>query len=63
MEDLIMKKIIMFVMVLAIATPAMALVWEPHTQGFAGCEGSGQVLWEFTEPGCMPTSAVANPPY
>jgi len=50
-------------MVLAIATPAMALIWEPHTPGFAGCPGSGQVLWEFTEPGCMPTSDVADPPY
>jgi len=50
-------------MVFAIATPAMALIWEPHTQGFAGCPGSGQVLWEFTEPGCMPTSDVADPPY
>ncbi len=58
-----MKKIIMFVMVLAIATPAMALEWDPHTQGFAGCPGSGQVLWEFTEAGCMPTSNVADPPY
>ncbi|MHC4214617.1 MAG: hypothetical protein ACYSWP_14740 [Planctomycetota bacterium] len=58
-----MKKIIMFVMVLAIATPAMALIWEPHTQGFSGCPGSGQVIWEFTEPGCMPTSDVADPPY
>ncbi|MHC4659756.1 MAG: hypothetical protein ACYS83_11370 [Planctomycetota bacterium] len=58
-----MKKIIMFVMVLAIATPAMALIWEPHSQGFAGCPGSGQVLWEFTEPGCLPTSDVADPPY
>ena len=58
-----MKKIIMFVMVLAIATPAVALIWEPHTPGFAGCPGSGQVIWEFTEPGCMPTSDVADPPY
>ncbi|MHC4501369.1 MAG: hypothetical protein ACYS21_19945, partial [Planctomycetota bacterium] len=43
-----MKKIIMFV---------------PHSPGFAGCPGSGQVLWEFTEAGCMPTSNVADPPY
>ena len=50
-------------MVLAIATPAMALIWEPHSPGFSGCPGSGQVLWEFTEPGCMPTSDVADTPY
>ncbi|MHC4640895.1 MAG: hypothetical protein ACYS32_04565, partial [Planctomycetota bacterium] len=62
-EVIIIKKLIIIAIVLAIASPAVALIWEPHTQGFAGCPGSGQVIWEFTEPGCMPTSDVADPPY
>ena len=63
MEDLIMKKLLMFVMVLAIAAPAGALKYEPHVPDFAGCENSGQVLWEFTEDGCLPTSDVVDPYY
>jgi hypothetical protein len=63
MEDLIMKKLIMFVMVLAIATPAVALVYPPHSPGFAGCENSGQVIWEFLEDGCEPSSDQADPAY
>ena len=58
-----MKKLIMFLMVLAIATPAVALVYEPHSPGFAGCANSGQVVWEFLEDGCEPTSDQADPPY
>ena len=58
-----MKKLIMFVMVFAIAAPALALKYPPHSPGFAGCANSGQVLWEFTEDGCNPTSSVADPPY
>jgi len=53
-----MKKLIMFVMVLAIATPAVALVWPADAPSFAGCDNSGQVLWEFIDDGCMPTTDV-----
>jgi len=53
-----MKKLIMFVMVLAIATPAVALVWPADAPSFAGCRNSGQVLWEFIDDGCMPTTDV-----
>ncbi|MHC4214618.1 MAG: hypothetical protein ACYSWP_14745, partial [Planctomycetota bacterium] len=41
----------------------MALIYPPHSPEFTGCDNSGQVLWEFLEDGCEPTSTVADPPY
>ncbi|MHC4216087.1 MAG: hypothetical protein ACYSWP_22265 [Planctomycetota bacterium] len=58
-----MKKLIITAIVLAIATPAVALIYPPHSPEFPCCDNSGQVIWEFLEDGCMPTSEVADPPY
>jgi hypothetical protein len=58
-----MKKLIMFVMVLVIATSATALKYVDDAPDFAGCTGSASVFWEFEEDGCMPTSNAADPPY
>jgi hypothetical protein len=60
MEDLIMKKLIMFVMVLAIAASAMALQYPDVAPDFAGCDNSAWVIWEFLDDGCMPTSTVLS---
>jgi hypothetical protein len=61
MEDLIMKKLIMFVMVLAIAAPAGALRFPDEPPPFAGCANSGMVFWEFLMDGCEPTSDEFDP--
>jgi hypothetical protein len=53
-----MKKLIMIVIVLVIASPAVALIYPPHSPGFGCCGGSGQVIWEFLEEGCMPTNYI-----
>ena len=58
-----MKKLIMFVMVLVIATSATALKYVDDAPDFAGCPGSASVFWEFVNEGCMPTSDSADPPY
>ncbi len=63
LEDPAMKKLIMIAVILGITTPAVALIYPPHSPDFAGCENSGQVIWEFLEDGCMPTSEVADPAY
>ena len=58
-----MKKLIMFVMVVAIAAPATALKYTDFAPDFTGCDNSAWVIWEFTEDGCFPTSEDFNPPY
>ena len=58
-----MKKLIMFVMVLVIATSATALKYVDDAPDFAGCTGSASVFWEFEDEGCMPTSNSADPPF
>ena len=58
-----MKKLIMFVMILAIAIPAMALKYPDAAPDFTGCDNSAWCIWEFTEPGCDPTSDEFYPPY
>jgi hypothetical protein len=63
MEDLIMKKLIMFVMVLAIATPAMALEYPDVAPDFTGCDNSAWVVWEFLTDDCNPSSEDYSPPY
>jgi hypothetical protein len=63
MEDLIMKKLIMFIVMLAMAAPALALHYADDAPDFAGCEGSASVLWEFLTDTCQPSSDEADPPY
>ncbi|MHC4214595.1 MAG: hypothetical protein ACYSWP_14630 [Planctomycetota bacterium] len=58
-----MKKLIMFVMVLVIAAPTMALKYPDFAPDFTGCDNSAWVIWEFTVDGCFPTSAQFDPPY
>ena len=55
-----MKKLIMFVMVLAIAASAMALQYPDVAPDFTGCDNSAWVIWEFLDDGCMPTSTVLS---
>jgi hypothetical protein len=53
----------MFVMVVAIATPATALKYTDFAPDFTGCDNSAWVIWEFTSHGCSPTSEDFSPPY
>ena len=54
-----MKKLIIIAMVLVITRPQVATscVSWPY------CDNMGEVLWEFTEDGCMPTSDEYDPAY
>ena len=58
-----MKKLIMFVMVVAIATPAVALVYPDKGPNFTGCENSAWIVWEFLDDFCLPTSTDYDPAY
>jgi len=54
-----MKRLIMIAVVLVIARPEVAMSCMPWPY----CDNMGEVAWEFTEDGCMPTSDEYNPPY
>ncbi|MHC4500692.1 MAG: hypothetical protein ACYS21_16465, partial [Planctomycetota bacterium] len=58
-----MKKLIMFVMVLVIATPALALEYPDVAPDFTGCDNSAWVVWEFLTDDCDPSSEDYDPPY
>ena len=58
-----MKKLIMFVMVLAIAAPSVATRFPHVPPEFAGCANSGMVFWEFIVDGCNPTTNLQATPY
>ncbi|HIJ71278.1 MAG TPA: hypothetical protein HPP87_07940 [Planctomycetes bacterium] len=56
-----MKKLIMIAIVLVIARSQVAtscVVWPPWD-----CRNMGEVLWEFTDDGCEPTSEEYDPAY
>jgi len=53
----------MFVMVLVIATPVLALKYPDAAPDFTGCANSAWVVWEFVNDNCYPTSDVFDPSY
>jgi hypothetical protein len=59
MEDKIMKKLIMLVMLLAFTVPALAEDVSPPV--WAGVDGSCTVLWDFTAEDPLPTCYAYTP--
>ncbi len=58
-----MKKLMMFIILLAIGAPAAGLVHPDDAPDWAGCENSGAIWWEFEQDGCVPTSNEIDPAY
>jgi hypothetical protein len=67
MEDLIMKKLIMFLMVLAIGAPALAIMVDESPPDWGGVTPRATYVWhidteEYAEPSCINFDAYVQDP-
>jgi hypothetical protein len=61
MEDLIMKKLIMFSMVLAVAMPALAAIEDVSPPAWGGTTPSANVVWQIDTEYGVPTCTAYDP--